>query len=368
MKYLCASWGGSEPRIRLEQGTMNIQRAAESRINTIDFQNIGFGQHISDHTFDVVFNNGVWGEGRIKPYGAMHHGLGLHALHYGQAVFEGMKAYRQDSGHVAVFRPDANWARLNRSGSRLLIPEIPKEIFLEGLLELLRIDQAWVPTGEDMSLYIRPFLFGSSEFITARPSEEYTFAILTGPVGAYYSEPVKVKIEDHYTRAASGGVGYTKAAGNYGGAFYATAQAQKEGFNQVLWTDHVEHAYLEEAGTMNVAFVLDGVLVTPALTDRILAGITRDSILTIARSWGIPVEERKISLDELQEHASKGTLQEAFGMGTAAVVSPIDGIGYQGKMMDVPAPKDGVAQRVKKTLADIRYGRAEDVNGWMVRI
>lgn len=348
-----------------EPARMKIIRTTQSRISEVDFSNLGFGNRISDHTFEVVYKDGAWGKGIIQPYGPMRHGLGLHALHYGQAVFEGMKAYRQGNGRVAVFRPEANWARLNRSGSRLLIPELPKEIFMESLFELLRVDQAWVPKEEEQALYIRPFLFGSSEFITARPSEEYTFGIVTGPVGAYYSKPVKVKVEDTYTRAASGGVGYTKAAGNYGGAFYASAQAQKEGFNQVLWTDHREHTYLEEAGTMNVAFVINDVLVTPALTDRILAGITRDSILTLCRHWGVAVEERLISVHELEEASANGSLQEAFGMGTAAVVSPIDGIGYKGNLLSVPAPLDGLAMRVKKGLADIRFGRSEDLFGWM---
>lgn len=347
---------------------MKVHTTTDSRLSTIDFNNLGFGAGLSDHIFICEFKNGAWGEGSIEPYGALKQGLGLHALHYGQAVFEGQKAYRQADGSIAIFRPERNWERLNKSGARMLIPELPKEIFMEGLLELIRIDSEWVPGGENTALYLRPFLFSSSEFVAARPSEEYTFAIVTSPVGELYSEPVKVKIEQHFTRAAQGGVGFAKAAGNYGGAFLATRKAVEEGFNQVLWTDHADHAYLEEAGTMNVAFVINGRLLTPALSDRILEGITRDSILILAKEWGIPVEERRISVDEIVAAAKDGSLEEAFGMGTAAVVSPIDGIGYHEAIISVPAPENGVAMRVKSALADIRYGRTEDRHQWMVQI
>jgi len=347
---------------------MKVIPTTESRISTIDFNNLGFGAGLSDHVFICEYKNGQWGEGVIQPYGALKQGLGLHALHYGQAVFEGQKAYRQADGSIAIFRPERNWERLNKSGERMLIPAVPKEIFMEGLSELIRLDAEWVPRGENTALYLRPFLFSSSEFVAARPSEEYTFAIVTSPVGELYTKPVKVKIEQHFTRAAEGGVGFAKAAGNYGGAFLATRRAVEEGFNQVLWTDHAEHAYLEEAGTMNVAFVLDGKLVTPALSDRILEGITRESILILAKEWGIPVEERRISVAEIVTAAKDGSLQEAFGMGTAAVVSPIDGLGYQGEVHTVPAPADGIAMRVKHALADIRYGRTADPKGWMYRL
>ena len=239
---------------------------------------------------------------------------------------------------------------------------------MEGLIELIRLDSEWVPRGANTALYLRPFLFASSEFVAARPSEEYTFAIVTSPVGELYTQPVKVKIEQHFTRAAQGGVGFAKAAGNYGGAFLATRKAVQDGFNQVLWTDHAEHAYLEEAGTMNVAFVVNGTLLTPALSDSILEGITRESILTLANDWGLQVEERRISVAEIVAAAKDGSLQEAFGMGTAAVVSPIDGLGYEGEIFPVPSPNDGVAMKVKNALADIRYGRAKDHYGWMRHI
>ena len=347
---------------------MKVTKTANSRLSTIDFNHLGFGAGLSDHVFICEYKDGAWGEGEIQPYGALKQGLGLHALHYGQAVFEGQKAYRQTDGTIAVFRPEKNWERLNKSGTRMLIPEIPKEIFMEGLIELIRLDSEWVPRGANTALYLRPFLFASSEFVAARPSEEYTFAIVTSPVGELYTQPVKVKIEQHFTRAAQGGVGFAKAAGNYGGAFLATRKAVQDGFNQVLWTDHAEHAYLEEAGTMNVAFVVNGTLLTPALSDRILEGITRESILTIANDWGLQVEERRISVAEIVAAAKDGSLQEAFGMGTAAVVSPIDGLGHEGEIFPVPSPNDGVAMKVKNALADIRYGRAKDHYGWMRHI
>lgn len=347
---------------------MIVIPTTESRISTIDFNNLGFGSGISDHIFICEYKNGQWGEGVIQPYSSLKQGLGLHALHYGQAVFEGQKAYRQADGGIAIFRPERNWDRLNKSAERMLIPTVPKELFMEGLCALIRLDAEWVPRVENTALYLRPFLFSSSEFVAARPSEEYTFAILTSPVGELYSKPVKVKIEQNFTRATKGGVGYAKAAGNYGGAFLATRRAVEEGFNQVLWTDHAEHAFLEEAGTMNVAFIVDGILLTPALSDRILDGITRDSILVLAKDWGIPVEERRISVNEIVSAAQEGRLQEAFGMGTAAVVSQIDGLGYQGDIISVPAPEDSFAMRVKKALADIRYGRSADSKGWMYRL
>ncbi len=314
------------------------------------------------------YRDGAWQEPEILPYGNVSLSYSLHALHYGQSAFEGMKAYRTVDGDISIFRPIANYNRLNRSGERLLMPAIPESVFMDGLRELLKVDAEWVPRNLEHSLYIRPFLFGSSEFIAARPSEEYTFVIITSPVGPYYPGAVKVKIEDVYTRATSGGIGYTKAAGNYGGAFYPTQKAIEAGFKQVLWTDHREHKFLEESGTMNIMLRIGDSLVTPPLSDRILAGITRDSILTLTRDWGMDVQERPISVDEVVAAARAGNLKEAFGMGTAAVVSTIDGIGYQDEIFDVPTPEDGFAMKIKKGLTDIRIGVTEDKYGWMVKL
>ena len=347
---------------------MKISKTPKSRIDSVDFNNLPFGKHFSDHMLVCHYKNGAWQEPEILPFGQVSFTYGLHALHYGQAAFEGLKAYRRVDGGVSIFRPSDNFKRLNRSAERLLMPQVPEEISLEGLKQLIDLDRDWVPSAEDHSLYIRPFLFGSSEFIAAKPSDDYTFVILTSPVGPYYAGAVKVKIEEKYTRATGGGIGYTKAAGNYGGAFYPIAKAIEEGYNQVIWTDHKEHAYFEESGTMNVMVRIGDKMITPPLTDRILAGITRDSILKLTREWGMDVEERPISVKEVVEAARNGNLKEMFGMGTAAVVSQINGLGFRDELFEIPTPEDGYAMRIKKGLTDIRQGRTEDKFGWMVHL
>lgn len=347
---------------------MKISKTPQSRRESIDFSQLEFGKYFGDHMLVCHFANGAWQEPEILPYGNVSLSYSLHALHYGQAAFEGMKAYRMHDDSIAIFRPEANFERLNKSAARLLMPAIPKEIFLDGLYELIKLDAAWVPKSEDHSLYIRPFLFSSSEFIAARPSEKYTFVILTSPVGPYYPGAVKVKIEDHFSRAASGGIGFTKAAGNYGSAFYPTQKAVEQGFKQVIWTDHKNHEFLEESGTMNVMVRIGDTLLTPPLSDRILAGITRDSIIKLCKEWGMDIQERPISVTELVAAAESGNLKELFGMGTAAVVSPINGLGYKDKVYDVPTPTDGFAAKIKKGLNDIRTGLVEDTHGWMVKL
>ncbi len=345
---------------------MKIELTQQSRRSSIDFSNLPFGKHMSDHMLVCHFKDGQWLEPEIRPFGQLEFSYGLHALHYGQSAFEGMKAYRKDDGGISMFRPLDNFARLNKSAERLMMPQIPEEIFMGGLKKLLEIDADWVPNAEDHSLYIRPFLFASSEFIAARQSDDYTFCIITCPVGPYYSGSVKVKIEQEYTRATGGGIGYTKAAGNYGGSFYPTAQAIKEGYNQVIWTDHKEHKYIEESGTMNLMLLIDGTFLTPPLTDRILAGVTRRSIIQLVKDQGWPIEERAISVEEIVSAAREGRLQEAFGMGTAAVVSQIDTIGYNGENFSIPVLADGKAMEIKRLLNDIRLGRSEDSYGWMI--
>ncbi len=347
---------------------MKITKAPKSNINSVDFNNLTFGVNFTDHMMVCHFRNGKWEEPEIMPYAPVSLSYSLHALHYGQAAFEGLKAYKNKKGEVSIFRPEENWKRLNISGERLLMPSIPKEIFIDGLNELIDVDREWVSDDIENSLYIRPFLFSSSEFIAARPSEDFTFCILCSPVGPYYSHAVGVKIETHYTRAASGGIGFTKAAGNYGGAFYPTSKAVAEGYHQVVWTDHKEHKYIEESGTMNLMLVFGDTLVTPPLTDRILAGITRASILELTRSWGWKVEERRISVDEIIENAKNGNLKEAFGVGTAAVISVINRIGYDGTDYKIPTPTDGFGMKIKKGLTDIRKGDVEDSFGWMTYV
>ncbi len=345
---------------------MKITKATSSRIGHVDFENLVFGTEFSDHMLISNYQNGAWEEPEIRPYGPLSFTPAFHTLHYGQALFEGQKAYYMDDGRIGIFRPEMNAKRLNHSAERMFMPEFPEEWFTEGLKALVKLDREWVPKAEGHSLYLRPFMFGSSEFVAARPSEEFVFCIICSPVGPYYAGDVKVKIEETYTRATSGGVGSTKSAGNYGGAFYATDQAKKQGYTQVIWTDHRNHELIEESGTMNVAFVINDTFITPPLSDRILAGVTRDSILTLLRDNGLlKVEERPVSVEEVIVAAKEGTLKEAFGMGTAAVVSPISVIGYRGTDFKVPVPEEGYAMKIKRELTNIRMGKEKDRYGWM---
>lgn len=348
---------------------MKITKTTQSRISEVDFSNLPFGATFSDHMLISEYSNGQWSEPEIKPYGPLTFTPALHTLHYGQAIFEGQKAYYREDGSIGIFRPEANAKRLNHSARRMFMPEFPEDLFMEGIRALVDIDREWVPKAPDHSLYLRPFMFGSSEFVAARPSEKYIFCIITSPVGPYYAGNVKVKVEETYTRSASGGVGSTKCAGNYGGAFYATDQARQEGYTQVIWTDHKDHQLVEESGTMNIAFIIDDTFITPPLSDRILGGITRDSILTMLRDRDfVKVEERPIQVEEVVKAAQEGRLQEAFGMGTAAVISPISTIGFRGTDFEVGTPADGYAMRIKKELTELRSGAAEDPYGWMTTL
>ncbi|PKK35076.1 branched chain amino acid aminotransferase [Siphonobacter sp. SORGH_AS_0500] len=348
---------------------IDIQQTSQSRIGELNLDQLVFGRTFADHMFVADFDGKEWTDLRIVPYGDMAFSPALMPLHYGQAIFEGMKAYKSADGEVLIFRPQENAARLNRSAHRLCMAEIPEDIFLAGLYELLKLDSQWVPQRDNYSLYIRPFMFATDEYIGVSPSKKYRFIIFNCPVGAYYSKPVKVKVETQYVRAAPGGTGAAKCAGNYAASLYPAKLAQEEGYDQLIWTDGAEHKYVEEAGTMNFMFVIDGKLVTPAVSDSILDGITRKSIVQIAKDWGMEVEERKVSIAELIENLENGRLQEAFGAGTAAVVSPISTIGYEGKNFELPEIKaDSFANRVKAYLDDIKYGRVEDTHNWIVRL
>ncbi len=348
---------------------IDIQQTDQSRIGELNLDQLVFGRTFADHMFVADFDGTEWTDLRIVPYGDMAFSPALMPLHYGQAIFEGMKAYKSAEGEVLIFRPQDNAARLNKSAHRLCMAEIPEEIFLNGLYELLKLDSQWVPQRDNYSLYVRPFMFATDEYIGVSPSKKYRFIIFNCPVGAYYSKPVKVKVETQYVRAAPGGTGAAKCAGNYAASLYPAKLAQEEGYDQLIWTDGAEHKYVEEAGTMNFMFVIDGKLVTPAVSDSILDGITRKSIVQIAKDWGMEVEERKVSIAELIENLENGRLEEAFGAGTAAVVSPISTIGYEGKNFDLPEIKaDSFANRVKAHLDDIKYGRVEDKHNWVVRL
>ena len=348
---------------------IRTQRTAASHLASVDFDNLEFGKEFSDHMFAMDYINGEWQEAQIVPYGDMAVSPANSALHYGQAIFEGMKAYHQADGSISLFRPLDNWARLNTSAERMCMPTVPEELFMQGLRELIRLDAAWVPTVAGHSLYIRPFMFATDGFIGVRPSTSYRFMIFTCPVGLYYSKPLRVRFEQKYVRSAEGGAGFAKNAGNYGAAMYPTKLAQQEGYNQLIWTDASEHQYVEESGTMNAIFVIDGKVVTPALSTSILDGVTRRSVLQMARDMGFVVEERKVSSRELMEALAAGKLEEAFGAGTAATIAPIATIGYEGQDYELPevGPK-AFSKRVGAALDAIRSGEGADVHNWMVQV
>jgi branched-chain amino acid aminotransferase len=346
---------------------LSVEKAAQSRLSEVDFSNLKFGKHHTDHMLVADYADGQWQQVRILPYGPLPMDPAMSAIHYGQSIFEGMKAYKSAAGEVQIFRPWANHQRLNASAARMMMPAMPEDLFMEALSELLRQDAAWVPDSPGSSLYIRPCMFATDAFVGVRPSDTYRFLIFCSPVGPYYAEPLKVKIETEYMRAAQGGVGFAKCAGNYAAAMLPTKLAADQGYHQVLWTDAHDHRYFEESGTMNVMFVVDGTLLTPDTGDTVLRGVTRDSIITLARSWGMPVETRRVSIDEIMRAQQEGRLQEAFGTGTAAVVSPIAIIGYQGQDYALPATTP-IADRLKTELEAIRTGRQADVHGWMLKV
>ncbi len=343
-----------------------IERAKESKISEVDFKNLEFGSILSDHMFVVDYNDGQWQTPKVVPFTNISISPAMLSLHYGQSVFEGMKAFRTQSGDINIFRPQKHLARLNQSLERMVMPAVPEDMFLAGLQALISTDQQWVPDREDGTLYIRPLVFATEARLGVKVSDHYKLMIMTSPVGPYQSKPYRLKVENHFVRTAEGGTGFAKCAGNYGGAFYPTDIARQEGFDQILWTDHKEHKYIDEVGMMNVMFVLGGKLVTPKLNSAILGGVTRDSILTLARDMAIyPVEERRISMDEITEGFKKGTLTEAFGTGTAAVVAPIavihiDGVDYQ---LPDAGPTSFQAQ-VKEKLNNMRLGLEQDHYGW----
>jgi len=353
----------------IDSQAIDIQPTANSRIQELDENNIPFGALYSDHMFLVDYYDGAWQDARIVPYQKISLSPANATLHYAITVFEGMKAYKNPEGEVIAFRPEANAERLNISGERMCIPEVPQELFMEGLTQLLKLDSAWVPSAANTALYIRPFVFATDEYIGIRPPSKFRFMIITCPVGAYYGKPVSVKIETEYSRAFPGGTGYAKAGGNYGASLYPALQAQKKGFDQLIWTDGKNHEYIEESGTMNVMFKIDDVLLTAPTSGTILKGITRDSVLKITRDWGIQVEERPVEVAEIVKAAREGRIQEAFGVGTAATIAPIAKIGFEDEVFELPNPENGeLAQNILRELNNIRYGLIEDRYGWTYRI
>ncbi len=345
---------------------IKVNRASTSRLSQVDFQNIPFGKVYAEHMFLADFRSGEWKNARVVPYGNIHVSPATPALHYGQTIFEGLKAYKSDKGEALVFRPLENWKRMNISAERICMPYLPEDIFMEGMETLVRLDRDWIPTSPGSSLYIRPFMFSAEEYIGIRPSLDFTFMIINSPVGPYYSTPVRVKIETKYARACEGGTGYAKTGGNYAGSLYPAKLAQEQGYHQLIWTDAHEHKYVEESGTMNVMFVFDDTLVTPALGDTILRGITRDSVLILARSWGMKVEERKVSVKELVDGLKDGRVKEAFGAGTAATIAHIELIGHEGQNYFLPPVETRkFSNRVLQELDGIKLGRRPDPFGWV---
>jgi branched-chain amino acid aminotransferase len=347
---------------------LHIEKIAKSKISEVDFNNLKFGQVFTDHMFECDYENGEWQTPKIRPYQAISFDPSAKVFHYGQAVFEGMKAYKDDNNDVWLFRPDQNQERINKSAERLDMPAFPKDYFMEGLTTLIKMDSDWVQKGADNSLYIRPFVIATENCVSASSSNKYKFMIICSPVQAYYAGEVRVVFADKYSRAANGGVGYAKAAGNYAASFYPAKLAAKEGYQQVLWTDAANHEFLEEAGTMNVFFRVNNTLLTAPTSDRILDGVTRKSIIQFAEDKGIKVEVRPVSVSEIVEAAKKGELKEMFGAGTAAVISPILGFAHKGEKFELPKVEDSYASFIKKSITDIQRNKAEDKFGWRYQV
>lgn len=348
---------------------INITRAETSKLKDLNLENIPFGKYYTDHMLEADYENGEWKNVEIKPYQPLLLEPSLAAIHYGQSIFEGIKAYKDVNGNAFIFRPYENFKRFNQSALRMQMPEVPEDIFMEGMRILIDLDKNWIPQKENHSLYIRPFMFSTDAMIGVRPSETYKFMIILSPTGPYYNAPMRIYVEEKYTRAAPGGVGFAKNAGNYGASMHATAEAKKKGYDQVLWTDAFEHKYLQEVGTMNVFFVFDNKVITPSLEEgTILAGVTRDSVIALLREMGHTVEERKISIDELIDAHKNGHLKEVFGTGTAATISLIKELGYKDYAMHFDVENLEVSTAVKKRLNDIREGKVSDSHGWMYKI
>ena len=347
---------------------IRIQKADKSSIGQVDFDNLVFGNIFSDHMFECDYKDGAWQNPTIRPYAPLTISPAAKVFHYGQAVFEGMKAYKDDNGKIWLFRPDQNAKRINKSSVRLAIPEFPESMFFEALTTLVRMDADWVRPGIGNSLYIRPFSFATQAGVGASPSTEYKFMILMSPAQAYYTGDIMVEIAEHYSRSANGGVGAAKAAGNYAAQFYPTNLARERGFQQVIWTDASSHEYLEEAGTMNVFFRVNDTLLTAPISDRILDGVTRKSVIALAEKDGISVEQRRVKVSEIVEAAKNGTLKEIFGAGTAAVISPVSAFGHQNKIYNLDKQTDSYATKFKKELMDIQYNRGKDPFNWRFEV
>lgn len=354
------------------QRSIEIQRTPKGKPRPRDAE-LGFGKVFTDHMFLMDYDLGKgWHSQRIVPYGALNLDPAAAVLHYGQAMFEGLKAYRAVDGRVRLFRPDRHCRRMAEGAGRLCIPSVDPELMKEALLELVRVDQEWVPSSPGTALYIRPTLIATEPFLGVRPSHQYYFFIIMSPVGPYYAEgfkPVPIWVESRLTRAARGGLGGVKAGANYVASLLAAEQAKEKGYTQVLWLDAAEHRYIEEVGTMNLFVVLGDEVVTPPLQGSILAGITRDSVIKLLRDWGQKVSERDVAMEEVLAAERAGTLREIFGTGTAAVISPVGELGWgEGRILIDSGKDGGIAKRLYDTITALQYGQQPDPYGWIVEV
>ena len=348
---------------------IKIERAATLKEKP-DQNNLGFGNYFTDHMFMMDYTDGIgWHDARIVPYAPIPMDPATMVLHYAQETFEGLKAYRDPDGNITLFRPEMNARRMINSNKRICMAELPEDMFVEAVEAIVKYEQDWIPTAKDTSLYIRPFMFASEASVGVHPAKSYTFVIILSPVGSYYPEgvnPVKIWVEDEYVRAVKGGTGFTKCGGNYAASIAAQVKAESHGYTQVLWLDAVHRKYVEEVGTMNVMFLIDDTVVTAPLEGSVLPGVTRDSIIHILKDWGYKVEERELSIDELMEAGRNGKLKEAFGTGTAAVISPVGQLYYKGEEIVINDFKTGeLTQKLYDTLTGIQWGRLEDKYGWV---
>ena len=349
--------------------SIKVNKVERSRITDVDWDNLPFGKVFSDHMLVMDYKDGVWHDPEIVPFESLSMHPATSAIHYGQSIFEGMKANKNENNEVLIFRPEMNAKRFTESCKRICMPQIPESTFIQLIQKIVDIDREWVPSKEGHSLYIRPFMFATDDFIGIKPSDTYKFVIFTCPVGAYYSQPVNVKIEEYYTRAAQGGVGRAKTAGNYAASLYPAKLAQEQGFHQLIWTDAAEHKYIEESGTMNIVFEIDGKLVTPSEDmDTILRGVTKRSVVDIARHWGVEVEERRVTVEEVVTALREGRVTDAFGAGTAATIAQVAKIGFREELFELPdVTSRTLSNKIKTYLTDLKSGKVEDELNWLLK-
>ncbi|MEO8763397.1 MAG: branched-chain amino acid aminotransferase [Ginsengibacter sp.] len=347
----------------------NVTRADRSKLHSMTLEDIPFGKYFTDHMLEVDYEDGEWKTVEIKPYQPLLLDPSLAALHYGQAIFEGIKAFKNQQGDIQIFRPYENFKRFNISAERMEMPKITEEIFIEGMKQLIKLDQNWIPDKEEHALYIRPLMFSSDEMIGVKPGDKYKFMIILSPTGPYLSVPMRIYVEEKYVRAVPGGVGYAKTAGNYAAAMYASAESKAKGYDQVLWTDAFEHKYVQECGMMNIFFIIGNKAITPGLDEgTILAGITRDSVIRLLQERGFIIEERRLAIEEIVSAYKDHTLLEVFGTGTAATISLIKELCYKDFVMTFDVDKWKIAPGIKESLRAIKEGREKDKYGWMVKI